>query len=741
VTRSSIPFGRLPGLAVFLAALAASAPSLAQFTDVTDEATQLPAPGITFGLGWADFDDNGHADAFVCRHWLRPIIFENDGTELSYRIFQAPFDPPEDHHGALIADIDEDGDPDIYLTAGADAGASEIPKKMYRNDGNLVFTNVAAEWGLEDALARGRSPSGIDLEGDGDLDIFVAKAARDVSPNSLFLQGGSLQFTDIAASAGVDDAFGSVGGLWGDYDNDGDPDLFIGGEEEVSFQTRLYRNEGNLTFTDVTQSVLPGIGQVAAAAWGDADNDGDLDLAVGLGDRGLFDSVVWSADSIRFFFNTRFGDNGLDGFAFQTSGDSATFRLAIDGFFQPANIYLGSASSHPTLSPFTRAFDDIPGSPSFTPGASVAMYAWTVSLADLWQFRANAPPTAGHSFAGIVTTNGSFTEVPVVALEEVVPGPRGTQLWRNDGGVFTEIGAAAGLGVPVNSHYLDWVDVDQDGWLDLYAIDKGDTELLNEPNVFYRNQGDGTFADETAAWSLEGPTAGLGDAFAFEDFDEDGDLDVMMTSGSGPKFIADQEHVRLYRNDGVVGNRLRLKLVGSLSTRAGYGAWVTCVTADGPQHRYVTGNTWRGGSTMLDPYFGLGAHTSADAVVVEWPSGIVDVYEDVPAGLVTLEEGFTVTEAPVSPAGALRLAIRSRPQPSWGPVTLSVSGRSGLPATLRIYDATGRRVLSREIDAGADRVQWDGRNGDGRGVGAGIYFVRITEGSRQATTKIVRLSR
>ncbi len=730
---------RIAGLLVALLAGLPAGEARAQFTDVTGVDTGFPIVGITYGLGWADFDGNSHPDCFICRHYFKPIIYENDGTEMDYRIFQGPFDPPDDHHGALIADFDNDGDADVYLTGGADAGASEVPKKMYRNDGGYNFTNVAAAWGLEDQEARGRSPSGIDLQGDGDLDVFVAKSARVASPNSLFLNDGTPFFTDIAAAAGLDDAFGSVGGLWGDYDNDGDPDLFISGEEEVTFESRLYRNEGDLTFVDVTATALPGVGQAAAAAWGDYDNDGDLDLALGQGDRGLFDAVAWSPDSIYFFFNTRFGDDGLDGFGYVTTGDSSTFDVAIDGFYRPDDIYLGELEQNPVFTPFSTSFEDIVGSPSFLPGESLAMYIWTVDLAGIWQLRGNAPPAAGHSFAGIVKTNGQITDVSTVSLESVVPGPRGTRLWRNDGGTFTDVTASVGIADTVNAHFLDFVDVDQDGWLDLYVLNKGDTAAQNQPNVFHRNQGNGTFLDETAAWGLAGPDFGLGDAFAFEDYDSDGDLDVMMTAGTGPKFIAELERARLYRNDGPTGNRLRLKLLGTLSTRDGYGAWVTCVTPDGPQHRYVTGNTWRGGPTLLNPYFGLGTHSSADMVIVQWPSGIVDLYEDVPAGVVTLQEGDTVVAGPEPVATTVRFAARPFPQPSAGSVTLALSGRRDRPAMIRIYDAAGRRVLEQELAPGTDRFEWDGRAGDGRRVSAGLYFARASEGDRRAVTKIVRV--
>ncbi|GJM45057.1 MAG: hypothetical protein DHS20C21_18990 [Gemmatimonadota bacterium] len=713
----------------------------AVYTDITVLNTSFSAKGITFGTGWGDFDNDGDQDCFVSRHWVRPIIFENSGDgNLEYAVFPPLFDPPDDHHGGLIADIDQDGDLDLYLTGGADAGAGEVPKKMYRNDGGFVFTDVAAAWGLEDTFARGRAASAIDLELDGDVDIFVAKAARTASPNALFINDGNQSFTDQALAAGVADEFGSVGGIWGDYDNDGDPDLFISGEEEVSFETRLYRNDGNLSFSNVTASVLPSSTQRSAAAWGDYDNDGDLDLATGLGDRALFDAVSWTPDSISFFFNTRLGDDGLDGLAFTQTGDSASYDLALDGFFQQNSIFISeTAYGPPPFSPFPLPFE-IFGAPTFSPGTSLAFYLWTQEFFDVWEMRCNAPPAAGHSFAGVITANGQFTDVSGISTETYALAPRGTQLWRNDGGVFTDVTVAAGIVDTVNVHSMAWVDVDQDGRLDLYVMNKGDTENLNEPNVFYRNLGGGVFTDATAAWQLEGPAGGMGDTFAFQDYEGDGDLDVVMTSGVGPKFFADQERVRFYRNDGVTGNRLRVDLEGTTSTKDGYGAWVTCVSAiAGRQHHYVTGNNWRGGQTMLEPYFGLGADTVVDSLIVAWPSGVLDIVTAIPSGDVTVIESQPVVAAPTVAAAVAPLGVAGVPQPSSAAVRFSLSGRRDLPARLQVFDVAGRQVHSQSVPAGASRADWDGRNALGERVGGGVYFVRLVEGDRTATNKLVRL--
>jgi hypothetical protein len=744
--RSIVRLGR-PLVTVAAAALAAAGgPARAAFVDVTVPATLVTAPGLTYGLAWADFDVDGWPDCFVCRHYERPILYRNLGNgHLSYIFIPPLFDPPLDHHGALVADFDEDGDPDIYLTSGADAGFGDSEKKLYRNDGDFSFVDVAPEWGLVDLLARGRSSSAMDVDADGDVDLFVAKSPRSVAPNSLFLNDGSQHYVDAAASAGLADTFGSVGGIWGDYDLDGDPDLLIGGEESASYQTRLYRNDGNATFTNVTAGTLGAVSIISAAAWGDYDNDGDLDLGIGLGDGALFDAVAWNADTLRYFFNTRFNDDGLDGVAFLQTGDSAVYNVSQDGSFQAASVFISENAWSPPFCPFTLPFE-IFGAPPFVPGQSLATYIWTNETLSDWELRCNAPPEAGHTFAGLIRPkNGQLTDVSVVAPEPYSHGPRGARLWRNDGPAFVDVSASVGLVDTVNVHSLQWVDLDQDGRLDLYVENKGDTQTLNGPNRFYRNLGAAGFQDETAPWNLAGPTGGLGDSYGFEDYDRDGDLDLLVTSGTGPRFFAWFEHVRLYRNDTAVGHHLRVNLEGIWSTRDGYGAWVTCVSATaGRQVRYVAGNAWRGGATMLDPYFGLGGDTVVDTLRVVWPSGSVNTLHGVPADIpvTVVENDPSLVGAPEAAPATSALRLTARPNPATGAVVLVAEGRSvGRPARLAIWDAAGRRVLDRRLAPEASRIVWDGRDAGGRPTTSGVYFARLTEGERRADAKIVHLAR
>jgi hypothetical protein len=293
----------------------------------------------------------------------------------------------------------------------------------------------------------------------------------------------------------------------------------------------------------------------------------------------------------------------------------------------------------------------------------------------------------------------------------------------------------------VNVRQVDWVDFDLDGLLDLFVMNKGDTKLRNQPDVLYRNQGHGMFADATMDQNLAGPATGLGDAFSFEDYDGDGDLDVAMLSGTGPRFFSVHTNHRLYRNDGPTGNHLRVDLEGVFSTRRGYGAWVTVVSATvGRQVHYVTGNSWRGGHSKLEPHFGLGADTSVDSLIVEWPSTAITVLTNVPAGSVTVTESDPATDAPgIDGISAARLRVRAHPNPSSGLVSFEIGGRSIAPAELEIYDTAGRLVCEKLLPAAQDRAAWDGRTSAQSPAASGIYFARIREDSRTALTRFVLL--
>jgi hypothetical protein len=492
----------------------------------------------------------------------------------------------------------------------------------------------------------------------------------------------------------------------------------------------------------VTAELLPGLGQVSGAAWGDYDKDGDLDLAVGLGDEGVYDCATWEAHNLDFFFHVRSDDDGVDGLDFRQTADTTTFELYQNGVFHADYVFIGENGDHPSfVSPFSLFFPDCAGMLDFTPGVSLGIYIGTFSSPPHWRIRCPAPVSEGYNFGGTLTTGGLFADCSTTNLEPYEHGPRGTRLFRNDGGAFTDVTAAVAIADTVNVRNVIWVDHDFDGWLDLFVLNKGASCCENRPNILYRNAG-GVFEDVTGALNLAGPERGLADAASFADYDNDGDLDLAILSGAGPRYFALKESHRVYRNDGPVGNHLRVELIGVASTPAGYGAWVTCVSAHaGRQHHYVTGNSWRGSQESCTPTFGLGPDTVVDTVRVEWPSGVVDVVTDVPAGTVTVTEE-TTSSAPPSLTAALPLTLRAIPNPASGGVAFQIGGRSAPVCRLEVYDAAGRRVLARRVSREAgEPVAWDGRGRDGERLGAGVYFARVREGEREARTKVVLLGR
>ena len=170
-------------------------------------------------------------------------------------------------------DYDRDSDLDIFATSFFDT-----PNLLYRNDGGLQFTDVAEEAGLQRSDIENRTAAWADFDGDGFMDVFITKSSE------LFKNRGDGTFVDVTAAAGITPSEDAQGGAWGDYDNDGDLDLYVTmGEapDGTPIQGSLYQNNGNGTFTDVTT----GSGAINTAGalgvtWGDYDNDGYLDLYI-----------------------------------------------------------------------------------------------------------------------------------------------------------------------------------------------------------------------------------------------------------------------------------------------------------------------------------------------------------------------------------------------------------------------------------------------------------------------------
>jgi ASPIC/UnbV protein/VCBS repeat protein len=255
-------------------------PNAALVTDLADSR----------GVTWVDFDNDGYLDLFrTTLDQPRRLYYNNhDGTFT--RITQGAFlIVPGSFKAVAWGDYNNDGRPDLFLPqADEEAG---LPSYLYRNDGGGTFARVAA--GMVDGTFNGDAAVWGDYDNDGDLDLFVACVAAPGTvsrPNLFYRNDGSNTFTSLTSLPANDPE--NLGGAsngcnWGDFDNDGWLDLFVA--NRAGQNNFLYHNNGDGTFTKITNSVAVNDGGDSfAAAWGDYDNDGFLDLFVGNGGAANF---------------------------------------------------------------------------------------------------------------------------------------------------------------------------------------------------------------------------------------------------------------------------------------------------------------------------------------------------------------------------------------------------------------------------------------------------------------------
>lgn len=465
-----------------------------------------------------------------------------------------------------------------------------------------------------------------DADGDGWLDILLVNS-KDWTPrgrrsiHALYRNNRNGTFTDVTRGSGLDVEMYGLGVAVGDYDNDGRQDIYITALEG----DRLLRNEGAFKFKDATkQSGISNAGFGTSAAWLDYDKDGRLDLFVANYVQWTPQGDLWcSLDGAKKSYCTPESYKGRA---------SKLFRNAGGGRFEDVS---------------ARAKIADPTSKSL----GVVVYD---SNGDGWPDLFVANDTQPNKLY-INQKNGTFKEEGVpsgVAFGEdgVARGAMGVDaadydrsgrahlvvgnfsnqmlgLYRNEGnGLYVDeaprsaVGRASLLTLAFGVFFFDY---DLDGWLDIFAANGHIDEEIErvqpkvtyaEPPHLFHNLGKGRFEETTfkVGPDLGKPIVARGAAYG--DFDNDGDLDVLVSTNNGP--------ARLYRNDGAAGKNhwVSVRLRGVKSNRDGIGAVVRVESASGKQWRMVHSGSTYCSQSDIALTFGLGADTRVSAIEVEWPN-------------------------------------------------------------------------------------------------------------------------
>jgi enediyne biosynthesis protein E4 len=471
--------------------------------------------------------------------------------------------------GCAFLDYDNDGWQDVLLVQSNDwpgRPPTHSTLALYRNNHNGTFTDVTKAAGLAVEM-YGLGVTAGDYDNDGNIDLYVTA----LGDNHLFRNLGNGRFQDVTARAGVADPGFSTSAVWFDYDRDGKLDLFVAHYVEWSIAKDAYCSLDGKSKSYCTPESYKGQSPALFRNKGDGTFENVTRKA------GLYDPASKALGIALIDYDN---DGLLDVFVANDTQPNRLYRNKGDGTFTDVAVLAGVAFNE----------------------AGVARAGMGVDAADY----------DGSGRQSLVIGNFSNEMMALYSNE-------GNGLFIDEAPAST-IGRASLLRLTFACFFFD---VDLDGLLDIFGANGhvADDITTVQPTIAYaqpphlfRNRGGKTFEEVTTHVGAAFVKPMVARGAAYGDFDNDGDLDLLVATNNGPS--------RLLRNDGATNHRLRVTLTGTVSNRTAIGARVRVLRSGAPAQWSMvkTGSSYLSQSE-LPLTFGLGNATRIDAIEVTWPNG------------------------------------------------------------------------------------------------------------------------
>jgi predicted nucleotidyltransferase len=558
--------------------------------------------GVNYSsVSWGDYDNDGDLDILLTGHdgdWLVSKIYKNNGNN-SF-VEQTSISLTGVYYSSVSwSDYDNDGDLDVLICG--DTGKNQYISKIYKNNGNNTFTDQTSI--SLTGILRGSAAWG-DYDADGDQDLLITGyrgSGGIISKFSdIFKNNGNNTFSPQNAFSKLSFSDGSV--AWGDYDNDGDLDILLTGESShYEYVSKIYKNNGNNTFTDQTDIMITGAydGQ---AAWGDYDNDGDLDIilttykktkiykneglkvnskpttpicalpivkksSVTLSWNKVTDDQTPTNGLTYNMYIKRVSDNSLamspmadvnNGYRRVVQfGNMNMIQTVIQNFdYGEYEWYVQAVDNCFSGSVFTKGQNfniTVPMAPSQLEVITNSGNEITLSWID------NSRIETGFVVERSIDNNQSFSVIGTVAADSIFFNDKGLapgkkyyyrvktsyneiySEYSNEIIVMTNYVEQTGISLPgISDGSVAWGDYDCDGDFDFLMTGRmGSSKSIAK---LYRNNGDNTFTEQT-----DTPFIGVSNgSIAWGDYDNDNDLDILLTGNSGSSGII----TKIYKNNG-----------------------------------------------------------------------------------------------------------------------------------------------------------------------------------------------